>query len=274
MKSKIHKGEINSWPLLNLPLVKGWKNGVLALGVTVGMATSLPGSDGLMTSFDFMPMSTSESGLPAPEWADSPGATQQYFRFLDNSLSGSADFIQNEFGEATFSVNVDIGQGAWQDPNTDIFTRENNGGAWELDSADSGEQLSFAIPVQDLSSAGEGFSGSSIDFYITAVIFEPDFGGFYGFPTLSILDYQIDGLLESSGFVEDHPNGEWSYLSWRGTIHDVTENQLTFLIAGGDGIQSLVDSVEAFTVVPEPRTYAVIFGILALAITVLRRRRR
>lgn len=254
-------------------LVSGLKTGMLTISMTVATATYVAGDDGLMASSDFAPMDASGSGLPSPAWAGSPGATQQYFRFLDDSLTGTADFSDNPFGQAGFSVNVDIGQDAWLDPNSAIFTREDNGGAWELDAAGTGEQISFAIPVQDISGTGEGFEGSSIDFLITAVYFEPEFGGFYGIPSLSIEDYEIDGLLESSGIVEDHGSGEWRYLSWTGTVHNVTESDLTFLILGGEGIQGLVDSFEAYTIVPEPRTYAVIFGFLALAMTVIRRRR-
>lgn len=221
--------------------------------------------DGLMSSFDF---DNGGSGLPAPGWAGSAGSSQQYFQFLDDSLNGPADVDNNPFGEPAFSVNVgSIGQDAWLNPQEEFGpTREDNGGVWEIA---EDEWISFSIPVQDTF-----IGGGALQFFVTAVAFENDFAGFNSFPGFSIQNHVSDDQSFQSGLLEDHAEGEWHYLNWSGSVSAFTGNEITFVLSGIEpGTLALIDSFEAH-VIPEPGTYAVLFGVFSLGLIAYRHRIR
>ncbi len=235
--------------------------------IFLGLFTLAMADDALMSSAEFQPLSEMGSGLPAPEWAGNEVASYQYYRFLDDSMSGTADVFQNPFGNPGFVVNVNSGQ-SWLDPEDPASTvREDNGGVWEIE---NGDQLTFSIPLQQGSNGG-----LSLDFLLNIVAFQGEglFDSFYSLPDFSVDGYAIDDLIGDSGPLgEPGSNGDWVYLSWQGTVHGVTGGEISFVVSNaGNGTLALVDSFEAY-VIPEPGTYVLLLGIAAATAVAIRRK--
>ncbi len=243
--------------------------GLTAAGALLLLWTPATADDALWGSTEFDTFSEMGSGLPEPEWAGNTGATQQYYRFLDNSLSGTADVFNNPFGTPDFTVVADAGQAAWLNPEgANSTVREDNGGVWEIE---NGDIITFSIPLPQ---GGNG--GRSLNFLLNIVAFQGEagfFDSFYSLPSFSVAGHTIDNLAgENNPLGEPGMNGEWVVLSWQGTVNDVTANEISFVVSNtADGTLALFDSFEAY-VIPEPGTYVLLFGIAAALAVGIRRK--
>lgn len=211
---------------------------------------------------------------PPPEWAGEDDTTSQRYIFTTDNPMAMAEEFDNEYGNPALQVTVDsetapgFGSG-WQDPDDDGVTREDSGGAWEL--GPNGD-ITVSVPFAD--ELSEGFS-YDVDFFVNIVYAT----GFYGPPSPGIESHTPDSETVSvqPGFDTAGPVS-WDLMVWEGTLTDVQTNTLSFVADSTGEFGSLVDTYEVytdFTLVPEPATYAAIFGGVAfLAVAAGRRWRR
>ena len=216
--------------------------------------------------------------LPEPDWSNQDGLmTFQQFNFLTDAVSGVPDASSNAFGQAEFSVTV-IPEGAfgegWQDPDGDGLARDNNGGTWDVGPEGS---ILVSVPIGEITNGGS-FPGFNVEFLVNVIGLQGD--PFAALPVLSfpgqadVSESQVsEGIVEAAGIA-----GNWTYRSWSGgAVQGVQQETLNFLISSVPDPTSLIDSIEIYTnatVIPEPRVYALFFGLAVGFLVVARRRSR
>ncbi len=234
---------------------------LIACALALGPAVSA-WADGLKGSSEWQaaPLGERDNGLPAPEWSEHSSATQQEFIFATDDLAGGPDFDSNPFGESAFQV--DAASGSWQEPGASL-TREDNGGAWELFTADS---ITLTVPLADSVEPGASF-----ELFINAVVFN-DGGNFYDVPSFEGQGGDADILDQESSVVEEGGgpfDGDWEVVTWNASVANLTGTDLDFVFGGLEESVALIDSLEVYTAVPEPGAYAAIAGLAALVVLVV-----
>lgn len=131
------------------------------------------------------------------------------------------------------------------------------------------------VAAEDLGFGGLGFNLAPTNFDLVGGISQGDSLGFYWFTNLSPGDTVTAGT--SYGFFRSDSvlSGSGADFAWSvpadGSIIELSA-YLDSITGSSDGISNSTFSA-SLTVVPEPATYAAIFGVLALALVAYRRRR-
>jgi len=210
---------------------------------------------------------------PLPSWFGEPNSTYQSYIFSTDSLSPNPEEITNPFGSPTAQIEVvpSIGVGVgYQDPDPLVPSINRTGGAWDLG---PGGSMQFEIPVGPGLASGQFYV---VDVFVN-VIYE---SGLYYAPNLIPMPSATVTVLDDSDY--DQINiVRWGLRSSEATLTAVSGDTISLLldVPGETGVTedtgSIVDTVELHTIyeiVPEPSSFPLLSGLLALLFIGLNRR--
>lgn len=218
---------------------------------------------------------TAESGgaiivSPVLPWElGDPNTTYQQYTFSTDSQNPDPEQIINPFGDPSMDIVfvpfIGVGTG-WQDPDPDVFSINREDGAWDL--GPEGfitVDIPFGLPLP-----------SPAHFYQVEVFIGVVYDDFYGLPALSLSpSASITQTLDSSWELE---SGffKWGLITASATIESVFAEHFSISIISTGDFGSLIDTVEIhtrYTLIPEPRVYALLTGLVVLGVVLFSRRR-
>ncbi len=217
--------------------------------------------------FDFRSISGGPT-LPAPSWYGDPDTTFQSYLFTTDSTTALPEDYENPYGVPAMNITVvpsgGVGTG-YQDPSIPWHIHR-DGGAWDLGPDGF---IQFDIPVAPPVGTGPGYV---LEVYI-GVVYEPT-AGFYSPPAIDVsppspVTTDLNPQYEQDGFFF------WGLATSVVTINNLQSDFITIFVNAQGSTGSLIDAVEIhtrYTVIPEPKSYAVMVGLLALAVACWRKR--
>ena len=196
-----------------------------------------------------------------PDWNGDPLSTSANYVFTTSSRTAPPESFVNPFGTPSLLVEDEqfFGTG-WQDPNG-VFqlTRVAAEGAWDLGQAG---RLSIDIPVSALGDT----SPKDLHVFVNFIWYL----GPVGSPSVQLVGHSPTTQSLTSEFVEADGAGSWRRTIWQATFDDYTGDSILLrLQAPTNG--SVVDSVAAYTLIPEP-SGALMIALALGGLVFLRRR--
>lgn len=217
------------------------------------------------------PLSVRAATIPTPIWIDDPKITFQSYTFTTDSDEPDPEIRENAFGFPEMSItNIrtpgDVGIG-YLDPD-DPFQPTRDGGAWDL-----GPQgfivvnLPVAFPLPPL----PGYF-YEVDVFISIVYLS----GLYSAPYVYLTPSTPVVTSDSFFFQEGQTQNIWHVRTAEATL-EMTSNEVTILLDAAGPYGSLIDTIEIhtrYTLIPEPRVYALLTGLVVLGVVLFNSRKR
>ena len=192
-----------------------------------------------------------------PDWADDPAATRASYNFPSDSTNPSPTDYDNQFGTPQAEVvwSDEYGTG-WQDPETDDYTRGNEG-AWDLGKGSNGGSFSVDSPI-------DYPAGDDVKVHVYTIFY--DFVG-DNLPGISVAGLTATDVSESDEFFEsDDGPGSWRSLTWSGTVSPGDANSLSVNVNAHQENGTLIDGADVYAV-PEPSSLLLLLfaGVMVFA---------
>lgn len=198
-----------------------------------------------------------------PSWDGEPLSTSASYTFTTNSRTAPPEDFVNPHGTPDLLVEDEqfFGTG-WQDPDPDVefqLFRVPGEGSWDLGQFGT---MSITIPI---TTAG-GTAAKDLEVFVNLIWYL----GPVNTPTFSITGATPNWQLFESELVRPDGAGSWQRTVWQATFDGYTPDEVTLVLqAPWNG--SVIDSVEVYTLIPEPSGAALLcLGLGGLA---MRRRR-
>lgn len=217
--------------------------------------------------------------FPEPEWSED--AMVLSHQFPTDDPNPFPDQFSHPDGAAAMQSAVFVGELGigWENPDDypGATVREDSGGAWDLGKGepDSDGRIEISFGLSNIMDPGS-FPGYEVELFVNVV----RYSSLGGIPTFSVEGYNTTDTSVEDGFYdmrtsEEGFNDFWNLTTWSGRVVGLMEEEMTFVLNAHPTQGTVVDTVEVWanwTEVPEPRTYALLFGLAAIAFTIWRRR--